>query len=113
MSNETQAAAELVRALQEIEARPQRTLPPASDAGACGQLPLADLCNLKAAIDRVRPVLLFYLSRTPQRQSSARAPSTVPTVSSPIEDAFHISDRYLTPKHLTQRARVRLIDNGK
>lgn len=112
MSDDTQAVSGLVRGLQEIEAKLQCALP-ASDAGVCGQLPLADLCSLKAAIERVRPVLLLYIARTSQPQSTARVPSAISTVSSLIEDAFLISDRYLRPKHLRQRAQLRLVDNGK
>jgi hypothetical protein len=56
--------------------------------------PPDDLVTLKAAIDRVRPLLWVYLTRQSEAKAASR-PKTSTPVRTLMEDAISISDRYV------------------
>lgn len=56
--------------------------------------PPDDLVTLKAAIDRVRPLLWVYLTRQNEAKAASRPKASTP-VRTLMEDAISISDRYV------------------
>jgi hypothetical protein len=89
----------LVAELRAIESWLTSSLGVATDGTAQSETtdpfaPPDDLVTLKAAIDRVRPLLWVYLTRQNEAKAASRPKSSAP-VRTLMEDAITISDRYV------------------